>query len=1596
VGGDGRLMSRTVDDRIVQMTFENRDFEKNANTTLGTLDKLGKALKFDGVSSSLKGLQRTADALDFGIVTDGLQKVSVKFNALTAIGISALNRLTEKAVDAGVKLVKSLSIDQITKSWSKYDELIASEQSIMSAVSNKINPLTKELYNIEDITELIGKLQWYSDETSYSVTQMTNAVSQFTASGVDLNTAIDAIMGISNAAAASGVSTQKAEHAFIGFSKAIGQGYLSLGVWNMQLRTSGITNSEKFKKSILDAAVAVGTLEKVTSGANKGKYRTTKKSAKEGQIFSASDFTSALNAQWATSQVLLRAFGSYSNTINDIYGLVTDGRLNESSKVMKDLTRAAEKQGKTMNEDTLAWLGLNKEFDTASSAINAIEEAYKKLGLTAPKSLEAFRNAQEAISFSQAISATADAVSSKWSQTFELIFGNYEEARKLWTALANEMWVWFAGSGDDRNNALKEWHNGLIKITKDHILLDKTGKKAVTTEGAIIGQETIEELTGYEALMKGLISILEYITTIVETVREAISEVFPPITGTGLLEFTKAFYLFIQRIEPSGEMLDRLSKIVKTIASVFKYFKDIFSLFINNAIKPALGPIKTLYEYFRDLLEPLQDYIISSAEAVSQNTFLIRAFTTIGSIFTKVIGITKRIAERFASFFGDIKEKHGETISKFADIVKESILKLLEWFDGILSGGSFDWVNSIFEIGEKIVSFIVELPNKIKGAFSNLQGTFNKIIEVIGNLLSKLTGGVSDFLTSNSGNWRNLAQTGALAFLLPSLIKLGKTAKKVSGAVSPAMDKLGELTKKLDNDVISNWLKIYLDHEDTSDEGPGFLERLFPSITGKVTKNLEKTGDAIDALTKRASGSTKTFGDIAKGLLILSAAMLVLSKIDSDKAMSSLILMGGLLGEMFLFLKGVSGLTGEGTKINKFFQKMVKNDPTKGLIKIAASMLILAVALRVVSKIPFENMLSGILGIGLLLGEMFAFIYGLSALKIEKVAKGLSSLIAISAALLIVSGAVKILSKIDVRSLVKAIATIGVVLAEFAAFFYVVKNVKSSSIMAIGKSMIEIAASLGIMTIVIKLLGSMNASTIGTALLAIGALLIEIAAFTVITGKVGAAKVLAVATAMLIMAPAFVIFASAIKVLSKIRFGKIIGAVAGIGALLLVLAGFAAIIAATGTTLSFIALSAAMVLMSASILALSGALWVLGNLDWNQLKKGIVAFTAMIVIIGALGIIFGSIVAPIFAFAAALGVLGLALIVFAEGVKLLGVALLQFNIFSDFIAGLRAQLPTVSEEGANLVIDGINTAADVLRTKSGEFGEALGNLAEAIIEGLIKALGGFVAGFGGSLISFIGEGFEAVKNWFTGDKNRELVKTGEDTVVGVKTGVEEKKQDLLDTTEDLKDNMVDSLDGKEEAKGIGEDTLEGLIKGLSDPALLNSIAKKGSAAANIFNNSYRSALDQHSPSRVMQKNGAFTIQGLLDGLNSRLGQVGNAGTQTGKTLADSLTDAISISESMTEDVNPVITPVLDLSKVSSGLASVDSMLNTDRALSLSSRVSRVDRESQNGGNSVNNTTYSPTINVTVNGSKGQNVNQLADVVVNKIQKSLERKASVWQ
>lgn len=425
-------MSRTIDERIVQMTFENDDFERNAKQTISTLGKLRNATNDSAISKnfgkSLSELEAYSRGFNLTGITGAFQSVTDSINLFETIAVGALLRIGQQAADTGIRIVKSLSVDQIYSGWVKYAEIIQSQQTIMSAVSDKINAKTGELYNIDDIVERINKLQWYTDETSYNISQMTNAIGTFTSSGVDLDVATEAIIGIANACADAGVSTEKAEHAFYGFSKAIGSGNMSLSIWNNQLRTSGLTNSERFKQSLLDAGVAAGTLVKVSDGL----YKTTKATSKSGvEVTLATMLETFSDTKWANADVMLKTLSSYADTVDRVFDMA--------------------------NSD---------EYSTASEAIAALTDEYIKAGKEVPKSLAAFTRAQEAVSFSQAIQSVKDAVSTKWSKTFELIFGNYEEAKTLWTTLANEMWEWFAAGGDERNDLLTQWHEGLSEFEK--------------------------------------------------------------------------------------------------------------------------------------------------------------------------------------------------------------------------------------------------------------------------------------------------------------------------------------------------------------------------------------------------------------------------------------------------------------------------------------------------------------------------------------------------------------------------------------------------------------------------------------------------------------------------------------------------------------------------------------------------------------------------------------------------------------------------------------------------------------------------------------------------------------------------------------------------------------------------------------------------------------------------------------------------------------------------------------------------------------------------------------------------------------------------
>ena len=199
-------MSRTVDEKVVEMRFDNQHFEKNVQTSMSTLDKLKQKLNLTGASKGLENLDKSAKKVDFSGIDKGVGTVIAKINALELAGAMAFSNLVNSAIQAGTRIAKSLTIDPIKTGFSEYETQINAVQTILANTQSKGT-------TIDDVNAALDELNTYADKTIYNFTEMTKNIGTFTAAGVDLKTSTAAIKGIANLAAASGSSSTQASTA---------------------------------------------------------------------------------------------------------------------------------------------------------------------------------------------------------------------------------------------------------------------------------------------------------------------------------------------------------------------------------------------------------------------------------------------------------------------------------------------------------------------------------------------------------------------------------------------------------------------------------------------------------------------------------------------------------------------------------------------------------------------------------------------------------------------------------------------------------------------------------------------------------------------------------------------------------------------------------------------------------------------------------------------------------------------------------------------------------------------------------------------------------------------------------------------------------------------------------------------------------------------------------------------------------------------------------------------------------------------------------------------------------------------------------------
>lgn len=520
----------TIEQRVVEMRFDNKQFEDNAQQSIKTIDKLNDSLDFKNTGESLDKLSKAGNNFKLTGMEMALSTVTEKFSALEIAGITALQNLTNKAVNWGTNFAKSVSVDQISSGWDKYAQKTSAVQTIMAATAKDWEDTGAQM---EYVNSQIEKLNWFTDETSYSLLDMTSNIGKFTSNGIALDKSVTAMQGISTWASISGATIQDAGRAMYNLSQAMATGSVKLIDWK-SIENANMATSE-FKQMAIEAAVAEGTLKKVGNA-----YETCgKKVKKTGEAVSATNFNEALQTGWFTSDVLMKTLDKYGSFTEQLYDFMNLTDLDTASEAIK-----------MIDDYAAGTLNLAEAADDAGVSADELEKHLKHLSSDEFElGRRSFKAAQEAKTFQEAIDSVKEAVASGWMQTFEYIFGNYTEAKVLWTNLANELYDVFATAGNNRNDILKIWHKG----------------------------------GGYDAFLQSLDNLWTGLKNIAAPIKDAFAAVFDP---------------FYDSDDPIKDKANALITFTQKFAKATEKFKNYIGDFtavlsdITEPVKKAVKPVK--------------------------------------------------------------------------------------------------------------------------------------------------------------------------------------------------------------------------------------------------------------------------------------------------------------------------------------------------------------------------------------------------------------------------------------------------------------------------------------------------------------------------------------------------------------------------------------------------------------------------------------------------------------------------------------------------------------------------------------------------------------------------------------------------------------------------------------------------------------------------------------------------------------------------------------------------------------------------------------------------------------------------------------------
>jgi len=1158
-------MAKTVDDRVVAMSFETQKFTQGVSTTLSSIDKLKNALRFadagkgfadvekaaskvslSGASSAidklksklsfsreaseglgeidkagnkvkLDGPANAADKLRgkfqfpeaanaFSEIEKGAGKVTLsglsnaldgignKFGVLEGVASVAIGNIVSKMAMIGGAKLKEFSLGPITDGLHEYETNLNSIQTILANTKDQGT-------NLKQVNQALQDLNTYSDKTIYNFSQMAKNIGTFTAAGVDLKTATTSIKGIANLAAVSGSSAEQASTAMYQLSQAIASGRVSLQDWNSVVNAG--MGGAVFQKSLIRTAQAMGTLKDGAVQLDKA----TGKAKINGESFRESIMAKPGEVSWLTSDVL-------TNTLSQLSGDMTDAQLKAQ--------------------------GFN------DAQIKAIREQAKM----------AVNAATQVKTLTQLLDTTKEAIGSGWAQTWQLVFGDFGEAKSMFTALSNSISGMIKTSANARNAVLKDW----------------------------------KQLGGRKILIEGLKDAFAALKSVIDPIKAAFRDVFPRKTGHDLLEMTKRFRDFMESL--------KINSI--TAANLRSTFKGLFAL-LDIGVQVVKGIVSGLGALIGELRGDggstitnftgnIGDAIYAFDQWLKSGNRIQDFFKGLGKILAQPLKVIKNLVGHINDLFnigGDasgLSSSAGELTSAFGPMGDA-----VDTASGALHG--------FLNILGKVYDFMQPAVQEIADTFGNIGDT---IAEAIAS---------NDF-----SNVFSVLQTGLIAGILLTLKKgLGKgvivklgTGGALKGITS-SLDTLNGSLKAIQNNIKAKTMLSIAAAVALLAASAVALSMIDPKkLTTAMTALTVSMGQLMASLfiMDKVGGKTgfvkapliaASLIGIAAAVDILVLAVLALSRVDPKKLATGLAGLTGMLGALSLAIFPLSK-AGPGLLI-----------AAPALIGIATAVTILSGAVLVFSTMKWGEMLRGLAGVVLAIDALALSSRALAQAGPGMIVAGVG-LSAMGVALTILGGAVKIFGSMDWSTIGKGLAGIaGSLLAIGIAM-----GLMPPTLPLIGAGLILVGVALTTLAGVIAILGNMDVGTLAKGIIAMGAALaaLAIGLNLMITALPGAVALTIVAAGLAILVPL-------IGLLGNMKISTI---AKGIGLMVasLVALSIAGAVAAPGLVAlgaALTVLGAGIVLVGTGLYLMTSALVKLAGPGAKGIAVTLAAFTAFIAIL---------------------------------------------------------------------------------------------------------------------------------------------------------------------------------------------------------------------------------------------------------------------------------------------------------------------------------------------------------------------------------------------